>query len=173
MNSDFWWGTIYEKVQFSNAVTSLSGEFQGIVLEISCQPTLLSYLRQTVPNERVFSIMSPKSKSPVSSVIETVSICWHQGMDINWPNILSEDAKFKVFSDVRHWNHNQIKPKQTQTQKLHALPLKEAKEDILFLKDHMVDSNIVFPGMGYCLLAIDQKKNSNNRLFVCIHFKIL
>lgn len=82
-NADYWVRHLRQPVLFTDALTQLQTEHQGIVLELGSDTTLSKLIRNSQPPPHCVASIDPKF-NPLLVVDSAVAALYSQGIELNW-----------------------------------------------------------------------------------------
>jgi phthiocerol/phenolphthiocerol synthesis type-I polyketide synthase C len=175
LNAEYWWHNIRKPVLFEQAINNILTHNINIFIEIGPHPVLRSYINDAVKDLGTESRILPtiiRNNDQPEKIWQTCSQVLISGAEIDWSKSFSRPGIFMPLPNYpwqreRHWHT--ITPNSIgllYRQKLHPLlgyPLQqyeltwENQVDTKLnptLADHIVGGATVFPGAGFCELAI-------------------
>ena len=162
-STDYWWKNIRQPVKFERAIKCILDEEQpDVFLELASSVTLLSSVRQIISNTPKYSHVGTipcgqRNKDDRVSLLQSVGSLYVAGKSIKWDNVAQTCAVWQPLPRYP-WQH-QSHWKESEERKKKRLGLGDRSfkgrngrlslEKYPFFKDHVIQSQLLFPGAGY------------------------
>jgi malonyl CoA-acyl carrier protein transacylase len=179
---EYWVQHIRQPVKFAQGMQALQQQGVGIYLEVGPKPILLGMGRQCLTEEQGSWLPSLRpGPSDWAQILQSLAQLYVQGIKVNWAGFDHDYSRHRLgslptypFQRQRYWVEvpptSHFLPVVSRAARLHPLlgeklPLPSRFREILFqsllspvqpvyLKDHVVFGQVVFPGAGYVEMAL-------------------
>jgi len=175
LTAHYWWDNVRNPVLFATSMNSLLADDCNVFIEVGPNPVLAGSISECKmklsPDVEIKTIHSLKRKvDERQSMLANLATLYTLGYEINWDK-LYPNRHFTPFPTYewqkeRYWH--ETTPAQEERiksddhpllgRRLHSPhPTWESEVDCWkhpFLKDHEIQSNVVFPGAGYVAMAL-------------------
>ena len=181
---DYWVQHILQPVQFAKSINYLNSQQVNIFLEIGVKPTLVNMTQGILDNKQnIYSFSLNPKQADWQNILTSLAQLYEAGLEINWQAVMQIYNGNKIslptypFQRQRHWfdipkQDRYVKP----ANNIHPLlgtvlssPLKQTIfqsylniNSISWLKEHVVNDKIIFPGTAYIEIAIALAKYKLN-----------
>jgi phthiocerol/phenolphthiocerol synthesis type-I polyketide synthase C len=175
LNAEYWWHNIRKTVLFDKSISSIIRKKINIFIEVSPHTVLSGYLKDAIQvtgiEARIFSTITRKNDAP-EQINKTSAKTLIAGAIADWNTILPSPGRFIKLPNYPwqrqpHWHkttsesigllyrHN-IHPLLGHLLQQHELTWENQLDITLnpVLADHVVGGATVFPGAGFCELAV-------------------
>lgn len=174
LNAEYWWHNIRQPVLFEQAIKNTALD-NNIFIEIGPHAVLRSYINDSIKDLDIEASIIPtvaRNDDSSGKIFNTCSQAVIAGTKINWEKTFPIAAPFLALPNYSWQREHHWHPVTSESigllerYKIHPLlgyPLKQHENtwenqlDTLLiptLSDHVVGEAIVFPGAGFCELAI-------------------
>lgn len=182
-DAEYWWRNVRQTVRFADAIAEAANDGHQCFLEVGPHPVLSASIRECLDQHDVKGAVVAtlrRDRSDFATLTQTLGELHVAGVAIDWEPITPAGRLMKLprypWQRSRHWSES---PEEERLRKGSAAPtsvrakagrhpLLGARLDLpeptwlqslrpgehLYLKDHKVHGQVVFPGAGYLEMAM-------------------
>jgi acyl transferase domain-containing protein/thioesterase domain-containing protein/acyl carrier protein len=174
LNANYWWRNVREPVLFSNAVDNIAAAGHRTFLELAAHPVLSAFVAESVAatGHAATTAFSLRRREPeLPTLLSNLAALHVSGVPVAWKSLYPEstsDVALPLFpwQRERHWSESPSSRAARLAIPIHPFlaatlpsvsPVWSASLDLTshpWLKDHRVQSQIVFPGAAYVDAAL-------------------
>lgn len=175
VNADYWWENIRKPVLFENTIKEILEKGDRLFIEVGPHTVLSGYINECLRDADIEGRVIPtigRDEGQILRIWSAVNQSIIAGADIEWKSYFPWTGSFVSIPNYpwqreRHWFENtsaslgllerwNVHPLLGYPLKQHELTWENRLDSrrLPFLGDHIVDDAVVFPGAGYCELAV-------------------
>ncbi|MGJ5676051.1 MAG: SDR family NAD(P)-dependent oxidoreductase [Nostochopsis sp.] len=111
-NPNYWSQKLQQNVKFSDSISQLLEQFEGVFLEVGSGQKLSTITKQHLDinsKQHVLTSLHQEQQSDVSFLLETLGKLWLFGVEINWSEFYTEEQRHRLplptypFERQRYW----------------------------------------------------------------------
>ncbi|MCA9506887.1 MAG: amino acid adenylation domain-containing protein [Myxococcales bacterium] len=187
LNAHYWWDNVRQPVRFSKAIENLAKDGFNLFLEIGPHPVLGYSIEECFKELKASCTILASCRKKEDEVIRfkrSLAALHNLGFSINWDNIVPPNTPLRLpcypWKKDRYWNESQevaqIRLGHTDHPFLgrrlkSSQPSWEFLLDIeqqVFLADHRIENNIVFPAAAYIEMAFQAMHSMSGHYYASI-----
>ncbi|XP_041377366.1 highly reducing polyketide synthase alt5-like [Gigantopelta aegis] len=179
LDAKYWWNNVRHPVNFLGGLRSLLEEQDvDVVIECSSAATLLSCVQQTASdmNKNIPTLINSclRGKSNRSTILKALGNLYISNVDLKWSSIYNHKAEWTPLPRYP-WQHRAFWC-EAESSRTKRLGLKDrsfkGNDGVIstmmfpFLKDHVIQGKIIFPGAGYLELVAETCLEDNSKVHI-------
>ncbi len=111
-NPNYWSQNLQQSVKFSDSISQLLKEFEGVFIEVGTEQNLSTLTKEHLDinaKQHVLSCLPQNQQSDVKFLLQTLGQLWLFGVNIDWSEFYSEEQRHRLplptypFERQRYW----------------------------------------------------------------------
>ncbi|WP_406306974.1 type I polyketide synthase [Streptomyces sp. NBC_00885] len=176
-DADYWCANLRSPVRFASAIAAAAGDRHHVYVEVSPHPVVIRSVTDSLPRVLDNPVVLPtlRRDEDEATTFRTQLAALHcAGVPVDWSALYADgelcDVPFLTFDRQRHWAEHTAPAPAPVEPTVTGLPGTQAEIPgeqvrhcwradagtgaVPWLADHRVHGDPVFPGAGYCALAL-------------------
>ncbi|MEC1501348.1 type I polyketide synthase [Bacillus sonorensis] len=178
LTADYWWENVRKPVQFASSIEEIIQSDYHTFLEISPHPVLAHSISETLKNaNKKGTVLASLRRFEDDSLklFETLGGLYTAGYQIDWSIFYPDGGAFEKLPTYpwqleRYWQESEASAQDRLGHKVHPLlgkrlssPLPTWESEVnmthlSYLKDHLIQGSVVFPGAAYAEMGLAAAK---------------